>query len=136
MPRPFPLAGLLKLRQTQEDTAAGNLAAAAARHKGSRERKAETLARLHSSDTEPAEPEVLMAIAAARASARSQLADLDALEAATAEEHSQASAAYMAARAKTVPLVKMSDRHAVTVQHEDQKAEQDALDEIAGRHVG
>jgi flagellar FliJ protein len=73
----------------------------------------------------------LRAIAAARASTRSMLTDLDALCRAEAEAVETARSVYMTARTRSVGLEKLSDRHRTEWNAGQLKTEQGALDEIA-----
>lgn len=131
MSRAFPLAGLLRLRKTQEDQAAAELASA---HRSARDAKARRgTARIEASmtESEAVSAAALTAIAAARASSRSMLADLDALCQIEDENLATAQSAYMTAHNRSVGLEKLSDRHRVQWNAGQLKAEQNALDEIA-----
>jgi flagellar FliJ protein len=131
MPRQFPLAGLLRLRQLREDEAAGSLAAANERLRASRTRTDGVSDALDGTDLNPAESASLYAVAAARASARSTLADLHALEAQLQADQERAQDHYRAARAATVGLEKLETRHRDTEATALLGAEQRVLDEIA-----
>lgn len=138
MARPFPLAGLMRLRRLQEDEAAGTLAAAnrAARLHADRQRAARH--ELDSTSSEASGTTALLAVAAARASARSMLASLDALavehQAAAAEAHEE----YLQARLKASGMEKLEARHQADAHGEALRAEQIGLDELAlrGRKIG
>lgn len=131
MSRAFPLAGLLRLRQTQQDHAAAELATA---NRSARDAKARRqAARIEASmtESEAVSPAALLAIAAARASSRSLLADLDALCQIEDDAVATAQSAFTAARTRSVGLEKLSDRHHTQWNAGQLKAEQGALDEIA-----
>ncbi|MFJ5860957.1 flagellar FliJ family protein [Pseudarthrobacter sp. NPDC092439] len=138
MARSFPLAGLMRLRRLQEDAAAGTLAAAnqAAGLHADRQRAARH--ELDSTSSEASGTPALLAVAAARASARSMLATLDAL----AVEHQAAAAEaqenYLQARLEAAGIEKLEARHQAAARGEALRAEQIGLDELAlrGRKIG
>ena len=131
MSRAFPLAGLLRLRHLQQDQAAGDLSAANSRlHEHSVVRDRARIA-LGGSPAEATSVEALYAVAAARASTRAMLADLDALGRRHEASAFSAQAAFDAARAKALSLEKLELRHADEVTLEEQRAEQIVIDEIA-----
>ncbi len=140
MARHFPLAGLLRLRQLREDEAAGSLAAANERLRASRTRAGGVTEALDGTDISPAGSASLYAVAAARSSARSMLADLNALEAQLQHQQDAAQDQYRAARAATVGLEKLEERHRDTQATALIGAEQRVLDELAStswaRHSG
>jgi flagellar protein FliJ len=131
MSRAFPLAGLLRLRHLQQDRAAGDLAAANSRlHENSVVRDRARTA-LGGSPTEATSVEALYAVAAARASTRGMLADLDALGRRHSATAAEAQAAFDVARAQALSLEKLELRHSHEVTIEEQHAEQIVIDEIA-----
>jgi flagellar FliJ protein len=67
----------------------------------------------------------------ARASSRSMLSDLAALSALAEADTAQAREDFQAARARTVGLEKLEEKHTAAVMAEDLRAEQIVLDEIA-----
>jgi flagellar FliJ protein len=131
MARSFPLAGLLRLRQLQQDQAAGDLAAANARLRENGRSIAQARGLLGTTASEVSDAAALHALAAARASSRSMLADLQALEQLRRDEAEQARAGFQQARARAVALEKLEARHAVAAAAEELHGEQVALDEIA-----
>lgn len=131
----FPLAGLLRLRGIELDAASGRLAGANRRVQESRERRARSVSSLSACDAHPADGPALLAIAAARSAARSQLAALDALITTADAEQQAAQAQYRAAKMRTVPLEKMAARHQLEQTAAELKAEQSALDESAIRRT-
>lgn len=136
MSRQFPLAGLLRLRQLREDEAAGSLAAANERLRTSRTRVDEVNGALDDSNLTPSGSSSLYAVAAARASARSMLADLQALEVRLTGEQDHAQERYRTARAATVGLEKLEDRHRQAEAATVLEAEQRVLDELASTGWG
>lgn len=131
MSRAFPLAGLLRLRQTQQDQAAADLAAANRSARDAKARRQSARIEANMTESEAVSPAALLAIAAARASSRSMLADLDALCQLEDDAAAAAQSAFMAARTRSVGLEKLSDRHHAQWNAGQLKAEQGALDEIA-----
>lgn len=131
MSRVFPLAGLLRLRRLQQDQAAGELAAANARLREGRVRRDRARNALGGTSADATSVEALHALAAARASTRSMLADLDALGRTHETGVQQAQSAFDAARASAVGLEKLAARHAEEVAREEQHDEQIVIDEIA-----
>ena len=127
----FPLAGLLRLRNTELDSAAGALAASNRRALEAKQRRSRAFADLGGSESMPSTGEALMAVAAARAALRSELHALTMLEQAAADDAETMQAAYREAKKRTVPLEKMQARHQANETAADLKAEQDALDETA-----
>jgi flagellar FliJ protein len=127
----FPLAGLLRLRHLQQDQAAGDLAAANNRvqETGVRQERARTA--LGATSAEATSVEALYAVAAARASARGMLADLDALGRRHESTAAEAQALFDAARARALSLEKLQHRHAQSVHTQELRDEQIILDEIA-----
>ena len=132
MGRDFPLAGLLRLRRLQQDSAAGNLAAANADLRRSTEARSEAYDSLAATPLEAADAATLNAIAAARASSRSMLADLLAAEELKGAAVNTAQAEFQAARARSVGLEKLESKHSDAVAVEDLRTEQSILDELAG----
>ncbi|MBF4992539.1 flagellar FliJ family protein [Arthrobacter gandavensis] len=132
MGRDFPLAGLLRLRRLQQDSAAGTLAAANADLRRAAEARIEAYGSLAATPLEAADAATLNAIAAARASSRSMLADLLAAEQLKDAAASTAQAEFQAARARSVGLEKLETKHSDAVAVEDLRTEQNVLDELAG----
>ncbi len=131
MSRPFPLTGLLRLRRLQEDQAAGRLAAAhqnAAAH-SARQRQARM--DLDGTSSEVADSSALLAVAAARASARGMLVSLEAMSAVhrTAVDHARDE--FAQAKLEAASLEKLEGRHLETAAAEELHAEQIVLDELA-----
>ncbi|MDJ0378135.1 flagellar FliJ family protein [Cryobacterium sp. PH31-L1] len=132
MSRLFPLAGLLRLRKLQQDQAALDLSEANARVAALQARRGRARSALGALGNTPQTIAALNAMAAARSSSRSMLAELDAMGRNHQETLDSAQSNYNAARAESVALEKLHDRHAAAVLAEDLHAEQTVLDEIAG----
>jgi flagellar protein FliJ len=133
MARLFRLAGLLRLRHLQQDQAASQLALANGRMRENNFRQMRARTALGSTLTEVANTAALHAVAAARAAARSTLADLEGVGVELRTEVDQAQVAFDAARSRAVRLEKLEGRHADAVAADDIHAEQASLDEIASR---
>jgi len=131
MKRIFPLAGLLRLRHLQQDEAAVELAAANSRVNDNETRRDRARALVHGGGHSPTSVAAMSALAAARASSRSMLADLDALGQGHQAALAHAQTVFDAARAESVALEKLKARHSAAVIAADLKAEQTVLDEIA-----
>ena len=131
MARGFRLAGLLRLRQVQEEQAASDLAAANARARENAARQNRARATLGGSGADATSSTVLYAIAAARSSSRSMLAELEAVDQRNQETVSAAASAYAAARARSLGLEKLEARHAENQNALDIAAQQAVVDEIA-----
>jgi flagellar protein FliJ len=131
MARMFPLAGLLRLRQIQEEQAASDLAVANARAREISSRQSRTRETLGASSAEPTSATVLYAVAAARASSRSMLAELDAIDCEHRPVLDQASESFAEARARSIGLEKLAGRHHRKQTEEDLRLEQAAIDEMA-----
>jgi len=130
MAKLFPLAGLLRLRQIQQDQAASDLAAANARVRESSARERRARVALGGIATDVSDTTVLYAIAASRAASRSMLGELQAIEAASKADADVAGEAFTAARARSVGLEKLEAKHVDGVRVADLSAEQNVLDEI------
>ncbi|KTR50853.1 MULTISPECIES: hypothetical protein [Curtobacterium] len=135
MARRFPLAGLLRLRHAEQDRAAAALAAANERLRDAAD--ARIAARRNLADREQTQPvtdaATLSALAAARASTRGMLEELDAVARTRRAEADGAQAAYAAARRAALGLEKLEGHHDREQAAADLRAEQHALDEIAAR---
>lgn len=131
MSRPFSLAGLLRLRHLQQDQAAGDLAAANARLRATATRIDETRAALEHLPLNPTGADTLYAIAAARASSRSMLAELVALDGVAQQAAAAAQADFEAKKAASASLEKLEGRHGAAEAAEDLHAQQTVIDEIA-----
>jgi flagellar protein FliJ len=131
MARSFPLAGLLRLRHLQQDQAASQLAAANARLRESGTSLVQARTLLGESISEVSDPATLHAVAAARASSRSMLAELQAADTLRRTEAEQAQLAFQQARAQAIGLEKLEAQHDLSAAAEELHGEQVVLDEIA-----
>ncbi|MGO4782986.1 flagellar FliJ family protein [Cryobacterium sp. W22_MBD10_FK3] len=131
MNRQFSLAGLLRLRHLQQDQAAAELSVANARLRAAATRIDETRAALEHLPISPTGADTLYAIAAARASSRSMLAELAALDVVAQQGQVDAQREFDARKAAAVSLEKLEDRHGTAIAAEDLHAEQAVIDEIA-----
>lgn len=131
MSKQFTLAGLLRLRHMQEDAAAADLAAANRRRTAGSERRAAARIELGESDAQVSTAAGMIAMAAARASSQSMLADLQAMAVLDDEAALVAQDAFNAARKNTKGLEKLQQKHVLGVAADELAAEQIAVDEIA-----
>lgn len=133
MAKIFPLAGLLRLRQIQQDQAASDLAVANARltESSMRERRARASLAALDGDGEVSDTTVLYAIAAARASTGSMLGELRAVDAANRAAAEEANGVFTGARARSVGLEKLERRFLEELDSAELRTEQSTLDEIA-----
>lgn len=131
MNRQFSLAGLLRLRQIQQDQAATGLASARSRSSSVRAREAAARRDLATGDAPISSSASLRAVAAARSSSHSMLADLQTLSRIAETDEATAREEFIAARTRSVGLEKLQARHNEEVHTADLRAEQATLDEIA-----
>lgn len=131
MNRQFSLAGLLRLRQIQQDQAATGLARARSRSSSVRARESAARRELAGSEEPISSSASLRAVAAARSSSHSMLADLQNLAKMAETEEAAARSEFIAARTRSVGLEKLQARHTAEVNTADLRAEQSTLDEIA-----
>ncbi|MBF0672308.1 MAG: flagellar FliJ family protein [Salinibacterium sp.] len=131
MSKGFSLAGLLRLRHLQQELAAGELSSARGRLDENSLGIERARIALGATSTDVTSTAVLYAVAAGRASLRSTLSDLTALDGQLQGEADAAAAAFAHARAQTIGLEKLEQKHAEGVAADELKAEQDALDELA-----
>lgn len=130
----FSLSGLMRVRHAQQQKAMAELSQAnqAIRDVVERRARAERiLTGAVGSNSVITDAATLTAVAAARASTRGMLAELDALALSHREAAAQAQAEYNAARARSIALEKLEARHALLAAAEGLRQEQIALDEIA-----
>jgi flagellar FliJ protein len=129
----FSLAGLLRLRRLREGQAAGDVGRARSRASEIAAQRHQLIGALSDHGHEARDVRGIAAISAARASTSTMLADLEALHAAQAEVVARAEEAYRAARRDTLSVEKLEERHDAESRAEDLRAEQRAIDELAGR---
>lgn len=134
MSRPFPLAGLLRLRAMAEDQAVGELAAARRDQRSAAERAGRTAERLGSwQPPAAADLAAWQAAVAARVALSSLLVehtdDVDRADHVVADKQQR----WTAARTRTRAVERLEEKHVEQVATEEGRAEQAALDEVAGR---
>ncbi len=134
MERAFRLAGLLRLRELQEDQAAARLAAANAVLREAERRRADTLTALvRHALPDAADSGAWRLSVTGRASLAHLLADAGVAVADAGVRVGEHTADWSAARSRSVGLEKLRDKHREEVALEDGRAEQLALDEVASR---
>ncbi|HXD27154.1 MAG TPA: flagellar FliJ family protein [Arthrobacter sp.] len=133
MSRAFRLAGLLRLRESQEAQAAGRLAAANTGLREGHERVNRLRTRAQAAPTDVDSVAALQAVAAVRASTRGMLVELDGLVESLAHEADAARDTYRQARRDALVLQKLGERHQAALVADDLAREQAALDEVASR---
>lgn len=133
MSRAFRLAGLLRLRESQEAQAAGRLAAANTGLREGHERVNRLRTRAQAAPTDVDSVAALRAVAAVRASTRGMLVELDGLVESLADEADAARDTYRQARRDALVLQKLGERHQAALVADDLAREQAALDEVASR---
>jgi len=133
MARQFSLAGLLRVRQMQQDEALARAAAAQATLDSHRARTQVARSALATTPAEVVSPSTLRAVAAARSSASSMLTELVALDEQCARDVTEARAELVTARTQVVGLEKLQERHDAAVAAEELAAEQGVLDEIGAQ---
>jgi len=131
MTQRFSLAGLLRLRHLQQDLAASDLAAARGRLDATNVRQERARVALGGTPSEVTSTAALYAIAAGRAALRSTLSDLSALGEGQEAETVVADQAFGAARAQSISLEKLEQKHAVRTAADAVVSEQHVLDELA-----
>src|SRR5215218_4823463 len=129
----FSLAGLLGLRRRQEDQAAGALLRARSRASELAAQRTGVRDAMLGQTEEIGSIEALHAIAAARASTSSMLADLRTLEIGQDAEVERARVAHQQARAARTAIEKLETRHTEAEAAAALRAEQAVLDDLAGR---
>ena len=131
MSRQFTLAGLLRLRQIQQDQAATGLARARSRSSSVRARETSARRQLAATDEDIVSSASLRAVAASRSASHSMLADLQNLARVAETDEATARGEFIAARTRSVGLEKLEARHQAEVNTAELRAEQSALDEIS-----
>lgn len=136
MERGFRLASLLRLRKITEDDAAARLGQASAARMRADAHRARAIEELsgHQLDSDVAVA-TWRASAAARAALRQNLLAAAAMSAAAAVQVAERETEWQGARAKSVPLEKLAERHDERVVAEDLRLEQIELDELASRRA-
>ena len=127
----FGLAGLLRVRDLEEQRAAAELADANRAVDAVRARGARTRASLAGVRSDVVDAATLSSVVAARSSAQVLLGELTALHELAAREAGDARTAHGAARASAVSLEKLRKRHTEAEVARELREEQSALDEVA-----
>ncbi len=137
MSRGFRLAGLLRIRRLAEDQAVGELAAARRLERAAEDRRRRTEDALGDAAF-PAEsdPRAFHAVVAARAALGGLLAEQRTVSDAAADAVRAREADWSVARRETRTLEKLEEHHDVRVRAAEEHAEQQVVDEIAGRRAG
>jgi flagellar FliJ protein len=133
MNRTFPLAGLLRVREVEEDRAAGELARAQRERAAADERVEAVRAELQRQDPRPANDAAWQAMVAGRAALSALLSESIAAKQAAEQQVRGREQDWTAARARTRAVERLAERHADRVTAAERKAEQAGLDEIAAR---
>ncbi|MDI2097882.1 hypothetical protein [Ruicaihuangia caeni] len=127
-----PLLSLLRLRRSEADRAAQELAARRRRSEELQARSAALQHELGLLPLEPTSPHALAALAASRAAMSSMLAALAAASAAQNRSVGEAEAEHRAALQRSRALERVTEEHARQAEQAAQHAEQLRLDEVAG----
>ncbi len=132
MPKPFSLAGLLRLRHTEQDIAGAELARANARIRDNATTERRARRALAEYGDTATSTETLRAIAAARHASATMLAELAIVveDDLTAQELARAD--YLTARMRFAGLEKTERRYREAAIAEALKNEQQELDELTG----
>jgi flagellar protein FliJ len=127
----FRLAGVLRLRRLEEDTAKARLATANADLAQTVEETGNLAAYLDASPEQATSGASLAAIAASRAATSALFSALEAEARRKAGEVEEAFSGLQQARGSRLGLEKLQDRHDQDVARAEGRAEQAALDEVA-----
>jgi len=119
MQRRFALAGLLRLRHTEQDRAAAVLADANLRVRQAADARMAAHRTLQDSPSTVEDAATLSAVAAARAATRGMLEELDAVARTRRADADRAQETYNAARRSALGLEKLEEQHGVRVAAED-----------------
>ena len=132
MPKPFSLAGLLRLRQTEQDIAGAELARANARIRDNATTERRARRALADYGDTATSTETLRAIAAARQASATMLSELSAVLEEDLAAHERARDDYLTARMRFTGLEKTERKHREAELAAELKNEQHALDELTG----
>ncbi|PQZ96039.1 hypothetical protein CQ018_01780 [Arthrobacter sp. MYb227] len=131
MGRNFPLSGLLRLRELQENKAAGELAAANKALRGGQATMRKVRENTAQTEQNPVDAATMLAAAAARASTSSMLVELNALVQTLNEKAQHALQLHQHARSDVKALEKLAEKHACELRLEDLGREQALLDDLS-----
>jgi flagellar FliJ protein len=129
----FSLAALLRLRRLEHDQAAAEVSLSRARAAELAARRRSTESALSHLASPNGSSHTLAWTAAARAASSSSLGDLQVLKDETDRQTAAAAAVLAQARAQTITLEKLEERHDATVASEALRHEQNTLDELSSR---
>lgn len=127
----FRLAGLLRLRNIEEDRAAARLAEARARAAANDDTRLRMRAELGGMTVDDLDENTLRVSAAARSSSASMLAELAGVQRRLSDETEQAASAHAAAKQRAAVLENLADAHRDAAIEAELRAEQTVLDELA-----
>ena len=133
--RDFSLSGLLRLRRLQQNAAGGELLRARSRASELAAQRTHVRDAVLGAGNDSDSIATMHAIAAARASTSSMLADLSVLEADASRNVEAAVREHAATRRAVLSLEKLEERHRAEQRTEELRAEQIVLDELAVRGV-
>lgn len=131
--RDFSLSGLLRLRRLQQDQAGANVLRARSRASELAAQRTHVREAMLGRDNDAADISTMHAIAAARASTSSMLADLAALEIAAQGAVDEATREHALARRAVLSIEKLETKHIDAARSEELRAEQNTLDELSMR---
>jgi len=133
MERAFRLAGLLRLRQLQQDLAAGQLATSHAALRAADVSRGGAQTALADSHLPDGDHRAWGAAVAARAAFGVLLIEATACADGARDQVHTSTGEWSAARSRSVVLEKLEDKHSVVVRYEDDRQERLVLDEVALR---
>ena len=129
----FGLAGLLRLRKLKEERAASEMVRTRSRASELAQERHQLLDQLGDHGHDARDVRGIAAISAARASTSTMLADLEALVVSQQLLVAQAEQHHRAAMREVRTVEKLEERHVAEQRVTELRAEQTALDELAGR---
>lgn len=127
----FPLAGLLRVRDAQEQVAAEQLSRTTSARLQAEAAEHGAVVSLSEISAQVDDGPTMLAMAAARAAGRSALSDLQTLAELRRAEEAEAKASHIEARRELKGLERLEGAHRVKTLRADLQAEQVALDEVA-----
>lgn len=132
----FRLAGLLRLRELKEDTAAAELAKRVNERSKMEHREAEVRGRLGEHQMEAyGSRENWVASVVARSAMMANLEAARAAVAQAAEAEAEAQEEYQKAKQETIPIEKLEEKHRQAEISEQMRKEQNELDELASQRA-
>jgi flagellar FliJ protein len=131
--RDFSLSGLLRLRRLQQNAAGGELLRARSRASELAAQRTHVRDAVLGAGDDSDSIATMHAIAAARSSTSSMLADLSVLEAEASRTVDAAAREHAATRRAVLSIEKLEERHRIEERIEELRNEQNVLDELALR---